>query len=180
MEQSIKRIDVISVTGQIEQSDLPLFGRVGFAGVICNRHSHEGGPEQRPHRDATGRAGPGAEFAYLPVLTTGATPEQAQQLRQLLSELPKPVLAYCRTGNRSSKLFEAATQGTREARQYDVVVVGGGSGGISVSASLLKRSAALRIAVIEPSTEHYYQPAWTLVGGGAATISKTRCAPPLR
>ena len=41
-------------------------------------------------------------------------------------------------------------------------VVGGGSAGISVSASLLKRNASLRIAVIEPNTEHYYQPAWTL------------------
>ena len=54
-----------------------------------------------------------------------------------------------------------------------MVVVGGGSAGISVTASLLKRNAALRIAVIEPNTEHYYQPAWTLVGGGAYDVKDT-------
>lgn len=56
---------------------------------------------------------------------------------------------------------------------FDVVVVGGGSGGLGVTASLLKRRPALRIAVVEPSEKHYYQPAWTLVGGGAYAIEQT-------
>jgi len=50
---------------------------------------------------------------------------------------------------------------------FDIVVVGGGSAGIGITASLLKRRTSLRIAIIEPSDQHYYQPAWTLVGGGA-------------
>lgn len=50
---------------------------------------------------------------------------------------------------------------------FDIVVVGGGSAGIGITASLLKRRSSLRIAIIEPSDKHYYQPAWTLVGGGA-------------
>ena len=175
MEQSIKRIDAsFSVTGQIGQSDLQSLAALGFASVICNRPDHEGGPDQPGHASIQQAAQAlGLSFAYLPVLSTGATPEQAQQLRHLLNELPKPVLAYCRTGNRSSKLYQAATQAPREARLYDVVVVGGGSAGISVSASLLKRNASLRIAVIEPNTEHYYQPAWTLVGGGAFDVKDT-------
>jgi len=49
----------------------------------------------------------------------------------------------------------------------DIVVIGGGSAGIALVASLLKRDPTLNITVIEPSTHHYYQPAWTLVGGGA-------------
>jgi len=52
----------------------------------------------------------------------------------------------------------------------DIVVIGGGSAGIAVVASLLKRDPALNITVIEPSTHHYYQPAWTLVGGGAFDV----------
>lgn len=56
---------------------------------------------------------------------------------------------------------------------FDVVVVGGGSAGIGVTASLLRRRPDLRIAVIEPSDKHYYQPAWTLVGGGAFDVAKT-------
>ena len=56
---------------------------------------------------------------------------------------------------------------------FDVVVVGGGSAGIGVTASLLKRRPTLRVAIIEPSDKHYYQPAWTLVGAGAYDIAET-------
>ncbi|TXI20635.1 MAG: TIGR01244 family phosphatase [Nitrosomonas sp.] len=56
---------------------------------------------------------------------------------------------------------------------FDVVVIGGGAAGIGVAASLLHRRSALRIAIIEPSDKHYYQPAWTLVGGGAYDIAQT-------
>lgn len=57
---------------------------------------------------------------------------------------------------------------------FDVVVVGGGSGGLSACASLKKRDKNLRIAVIEPSSEIYYQPGWTMVGGGIFTARQTR------
>src|SRR5690348_15012866 len=56
---------------------------------------------------------------------------------------------------------------------FDVVVIGGGAAGIGVTASLLRRRPLLRIAIIEPSDRHYYQPAWTLVGGGAFDVTKT-------
>lgn len=54
--------------------------------------------------------------------------------------------------------------------QYRVIVVGGGSAGISVAARLLRQSHSLanEIAIIDPADKHYYQPLWTLVGGGAA------------
>jgi sulfide:quinone oxidoreductase len=49
---------------------------------------------------------------------------------------------------------------------HKVVIVGGGSAGISVAARLQKSGEPLDIAVIEPSQKHYYQPIWTLVGAG--------------
>ncbi|PJJ75654.1 sulfide:quinone oxidoreductase [Thermoflavifilum aggregans] len=55
---------------------------------------------------------------------------------------------------------------------YAILIVGGGNAGISVAAKLLLKRK-LEIAIIEPSTIHYYQPAWTLVGGGAFDIRKT-------
>lgn len=56
----------------------------------------------------------------------------------------------------------------------DIVVIGGGSAGIGLLASLLKRDPHLHITLIEPNEFHYYQPAWTLVGGGAYDLEKTR------
>ncbi|VVM58527.1 hypothetical protein PS683_01180 [Pseudomonas fluorescens] len=58
----------------------------------------------------------------------------------------------------------------------DIVVIGGGSAGIGLLASLLKRNPHLNITLIEPSDYHCYQPAWTLVGGGAYDVKKTRRA----
>ncbi len=49
---------------------------------------------------------------------------------------------------------------------HDVVIVGGGAGGLATASSLLKRRPGLDILVLEPRDRHYYQPGWTLVGGG--------------
>ncbi|WP_213939118.1 FAD/NAD(P)-binding oxidoreductase [Pseudomonas sp. dw_612] len=55
----------------------------------------------------------------------------------------------------------------------DIVVIGGGTAGIGLVASLLKRDPSLNITVIEPNAQHFYQPAWTLVGGGAYNVQDT-------
>lgn len=175
MEQVVKRIDAgFSVAGQLEPGDLPQVRAQGFASVICNRPDQEGGAEQPDHL-AMERAAvaSGLEFHYLPVASSGATEAQGQALKALLERLPKPILAYCRTGNRSARLYELATKGSPETRQYEVVIMGGGSAGIAAAASLLKRDSSLRVAIVEPASEHYYQPAWTLVGGGAYNIDDT-------
>jgi sulfide:quinone oxidoreductase len=57
--------------------------------------------------------------------------------------------------------------------QHQIVIIGGGNAGISVASKLLLKQKNLDIAIIEPSTKHYYQPAWTLVGSGVFDISKT-------
>ncbi|KAM4747166.1 sulfide:quinone oxidoreductase, mitochondrial [Rhinophrynus dorsalis] len=56
---------------------------------------------------------------------------------------------------------------------YDVVVVGGGAGGITMSARMKRKVGAGKVAVIEPSETHYYQPMWTLVGGGAKKLASS-------
>ncbi|EHH68853.1 bifunctional protein tyrosine phosphatase family protein/NAD(P)/FAD-dependent oxidoreductase [Gluconobacter morbifer] len=61
-----------------------------------------------------------------------------------------------------------------DASHFQVLVVGGGAGGISVASSLLKRNGNLSLGIIEPSTEHFYQPGWTLVGAGVFQAARMR------
>ena len=56
--------------------------------------------------------------------------------------------------------------------KHHIVIVGGGTAGITVAARLLRKGYS-DIAIIEPSDKHYYQPLWTLVGGGQAKASTT-------
>ncbi|MGJ8564608.1 MAG: TIGR01244 family sulfur transferase [Alphaproteobacteria bacterium] len=59
-------------------------------------------------------------------------------------------------------------------QSHQIVIIGGGSAGIAAAASLLRRSPKLDIAIIDPAEEHFYQPGWTMVGGGIFTPEKTR------
>ena len=55
-------------------------------------------------------------------------------------------------------------------QRHQIVIIGGGTGGITVAARL-KKAGMGDIALIEPADTHYYQPLWTLVGGGRAKAS---------
>lgn len=56
--------------------------------------------------------------------------------------------------------------------KHQVLIIGGGTAGITVAARLLRKGFA-DVAVVEPSDKHYYQPMWTLVGGGQASAAST-------
>uniref|UniRef100_A0A674EXJ1 Sulfide:quinone oxidoreductase, mitochondrial n=1 Tax=Salmo trutta TaxID=8032 RepID=A0A674EXJ1_SALTR len=65
------------------------------------------------------------------------------------------------SGNASSK------------EHYKVLVLGGGSGGIAMSARMKRKLGAENVAVVETSEMHYYQPIWTLVGAGAKSVASS-------
>lgn len=67
----------------------------------------------------------------------------------------------------------ADTELIRKTIHHQIVVVGGGVAGITVAAQLLKKKQSCDVAIIEPSDKHYYQPGWTLVGGGELKIENT-------
>ena len=57
---------------------------------------------------------------------------------------------------------------------HQVLIVGGGAAGITVAARMKRLRPGLDVAILEPATDHYYQPGWTLVGGGVFTLEQTR------
>jgi sulfide:quinone oxidoreductase len=68
---------------------------------------------------------------------------------------------------------QGRTPGDAVDGRFDIVVVGAGSAGIAVASSLLARAPDLDIAIIDPADIHYYQPGWTLVGGGVFQAEET-------
>lgn len=196
----------LSVAPQIFTSELSAIHEAGYRSIICNRPDGEG-TDQPGHLEIERIArGLGLETRYLPAESGKVTDAQATAFGVLMAELPKPVLAYCRTGMRSTTLWalseanstplphilESATKAGFDlkglvrrivnggktpievaAASHEVVIVGGGAAGISVAASLLKRSPGLDIAIIDPADTHYYQPGWTMVGAGIFSPAST-------
>ncbi len=60
-----------------------------------------------------------------------------------------------------------------QLKTHQIIVIGAGTGGLTVANGLLRKDKTLEIAIIDPSEKHYYQPAWTLVGAGAYDMNKT-------
>lgn len=56
---------------------------------------------------------------------------------------------------------------------YQVLIIGGGTAGIMTAAQLIELKNIKDVAIIEPASTHYYQPAWTLVGAGTYDYDKT-------
>ena len=207
---------------QASPEDMQLVAQGGFKTVINNRPDYEGGSDQ-PTADAVGEAARAAGLNYIaqPFSPSQVTQALVEEFAALVGQAEKPVLAFCRTGTRSTNIFQEAMAmgllnphdltlvnvlavssapagdatpqkkspdftasvtpasavgvgaGDSPLRRHDVVIVGGGSGGIALAASLLKRQPNLDVAIVEPSDQHFYQPAWTLVGAGEFDVRKT-------
>ncbi|MDG3042939.1 TIGR01244 family sulfur transferase [Roseicyclus marinus] len=103
-----KITETLSVSEQITAADLPALAAQGYRSIICNRPDGEE-PGQPPAAEIEAAARDlGLGFALLPV--TPATLDEAagRAFGKLVRDLPGPVLAYCRSGARSSTLWSLA------------------------------------------------------------------------
>ena len=102
----------ICVAPQLDPAAMAWAAQNGFKSVINNRPDFEGGPDQPTHAvmQAAAQAA-GLQYAYLPVNGAYQSPEEIARFAELLAALPKPILAFCRSGARSGKLYRAATGG---------------------------------------------------------------------
>ena len=97
------------VAPQLDPAAMAAAAAAGFTSVINNRPDHEGGPEQPTSAaiEAAARAA-GLEYAYLPVNGGYQSPEEIAAFARLMETLPRPILAFCRSGARSGRLYMQA------------------------------------------------------------------------
>jgi uncharacterized protein (TIGR01244 family) len=100
----------VCVAPQLDPAAMAWAAQAGFRSVINNRPDFEGGPDQPTSAviEAAAQAA-GLAYAHLPVNAALQSADEIARFRVLLDELPKPILAFCRSGTRSGKLFRAAT-----------------------------------------------------------------------
>lgn len=102
----------VCVAPQLTPEAMAELAAAGFKSVVNNRPDFEHGPDQPTSAqiEAAAKAA-GLQYRHLPVDGGWQSPEQIAQFKALLEELPRPLLAFCRSGARSTKLFVSATQG---------------------------------------------------------------------
>jgi uncharacterized protein (TIGR01244 family) len=112
MTLPFQRLDAdISVAPQLVPEAMAEAKAAGYRSVINNRPDFEGGPAQPTNAsmEAAARAA-GLEYAFLPVASGFQSPEEIARFAELIETLPKPILAFCRSGARSGRLWQAARQ----------------------------------------------------------------------
>lgn len=97
----------LSVTGQVEPAELEAIAALGFRSLIGNRPDGEqpDQPSWNAIEAAARRAG--LEARHIPVGGEYTVEDQREAFGEALAQLPKPILAFCRTGNRSTQLYRA-------------------------------------------------------------------------
>lgn len=93
---------------QIAAEDIAALKRAGVRSLICNRPDGEAADQPGHAVIAAAARAAGMELRYIPVVAGAMTPDDVQAFQAALRELPAPVLAYCRSGARSSALWSAA------------------------------------------------------------------------
>lgn len=84
---------------------------MGFKSVVNNRPDFEHGPDQPTSAAIQAAAeAAGMEYRHLPVAGGYQSPAEIEAFAQLLEELPRPLLLFCRSGARSTRLFLQAQQ----------------------------------------------------------------------
>jgi uncharacterized protein (TIGR01244 family) len=103
--------DDVCVAPQLSPDAMAEAARAGFRSVVNNRPDFEGGPDQPTSAQIEAAAkSVGLEYRHLPVSGAYQSPEDAAAMARLLQELPRPMLMFCRSGARSSRLYQLARQ----------------------------------------------------------------------
>lgn len=96
----------LSVAPQMQPEAMAEAARLGFRSIINNRPDFEHGPDQPSSAQMAAAAqAAGLDYRFLPVDAGCQSQAEIAAFAALLAELPHPVLAFCRSGARSTKLY---------------------------------------------------------------------------
>jgi len=110
-----KLTDDISVASQISAEEVAALAQQGYRSIICNRPDGEW-PGQPAFEDIARAAEPlGLIVSFIPVQSGAITEGDVRAFGEAVKRLPKPVLAYCRSGTRCAALWSLSEIGNRSA-----------------------------------------------------------------
>ncbi len=161
----LKQIDdELSVCGQIGSNDVERIARQGYKAIICNRPDQEESGQPSFAEISQDAEKQGLAMLYLPVVSGKITEAKVTAFTESVKELPKPILAYCRTGTRCTELWalSAVTQGMKPA-EVSATAQGLGYDLKSIQARLGKSSLERG-----PAAAHYNI---LIIGAGAGGLS---------
>lgn len=154
----------LSVSEQILPEQLTELKAAGFRAIICNRPDGEGNDQPLFGEIERAAQAAGIDAHYLPAEPGKVTDEQGVAFGQLLAALPQPVLAYCRTGMRSTTMWALSQSGHQPLPQ---IVEAAKKAGFDMKGVVRRIANHGRTPIDVAEVTH----AVVIIGGGAAGIA---------
>lgn len=116
----LKRVsDEVYVAPQIKASELTDLAAQGFRSIVCNRPDGEEADQPVFSEIERAASAAGLQTRFIPVEAGKVSEDDAVAFAAACAQLPKPILAYCRSGARSTKLWELAQALARKSAVED-------------------------------------------------------------
>ncbi|MEO0751463.1 MAG: TIGR01244 family sulfur transferase [Pseudomonadota bacterium] len=109
-----KLTDDFSVSPQVDAAHMREIAGAGFKSIMCNRPDHEDPAQPEYDAIAEAAAREGLEVAWVPVSGGMMTPDALVAFRAALTDMPRPMLAYCRSGTRCTQLWAITQHGAMD------------------------------------------------------------------
>ncbi|MEL6920373.1 MAG: TIGR01244 family sulfur transferase [Pseudomonadota bacterium] len=98
--------DDFAVSGQILPAQVTEIAALGFKAIACNRPDHEAPDQPTADMIAAAATDAGVAFFNIPVSPIGMTYENVDATKVMLAQVDGPIFAYCRSGARSTNLWQ--------------------------------------------------------------------------
>lgn len=106
-----------AVSPQIDVADMKDIAGAGFRSILCNRPDGEEFGQTDFDTIAEAARAEGLDIRSVPIVSGMVTQEALDDFASALQEMPKPILAYCRSGTRCTMLWSIAQFGTMDSEE---------------------------------------------------------------